>query len=174
MADRNAVYADALLAIIHVEGAADEASDELFRFARTLESSDELWAALGDPHIPAERRQQIVQDLLQGSACDATVAAVSLIVGLGRARDLPAIVDHLVEASAAAAAKQVAEVRVAKDLTDDQRSRLTAALSSAVGGEVEVKVVIDPGILGGVHAQIGDRVIDGTVRTRLNQLRESF
>lgn len=174
MADRNAVYADALLAIIHAEGTVDETTDELFRFSQSLQNNDELWGALSDPHIPADKRRQIVEDLLGGKATSATVGIVSLLVGLGRARDLPSIVDRLVAASAAAASKQVAEVRVARDLTDDQRARLTAALSSAVGGEVEVKVIVDPSVLGGVHAQIGDRVIDGTVRTRLNQLRESF
>ena len=63
MADRNAVYADALLAIIHAEGNADETTDELFRFSQSLQNNDELWSALSDPHIPAEKRQQIVTDL---------------------------------------------------------------------------------------------------------------
>jgi F-type H+-transporting ATPase subunit delta len=174
MAERADIYAEALLGVISAEGAVEEASDELFRFARTLEANDELWQALGDPHIPAERRAQIVQDLLGGKASDVTVAAVSLVVGAGRARELPAIVDKLVAASARAAAKQVAEVRVAQDLTDDQRQRLAVALSQAVGSEVDLKVVVDPTVLGGVVAQIGDRVIDGSVRTRLNQLREAF
>lgn len=174
MAERAEIYAEALLGIIRAEEAVDEVTDELFRFARTLESNDELWQALGDPYIPAERRSQIVVDLLGGKASDVTVAVVSLIVSTGRARELPAIVDMIVAASAQAAAKQVAEVRVAKDLTEDQRNRLAAALAQTVGSEVEVKVVVDPTVLGGVVAQIGDRVIDGSVRTRLNQLREAF
>lgn len=174
MADRTDIYAEALLGIISAEGQPDEVTDELFRFARTLEANDELWGTLGDPHIPAERRAQIVQDLLGGKASDLTVAVVSLVVGAGRVRDLPAIVDQIVEASARAAAKQVAEVRVAKELTDDQRTRLAVALAQAVGGDIEVKVIVDPSIIGGVVAQIGDRVIDGSVRSRLNQLREAF
>src|SRR5690606_16135721 len=120
------------------------------------EGSDELWSALSDPHLPSERRTQIVQDLLGGKASDVTVAVVSLVVGTGRARDLPAIVDKLVAAGARAAAKQVAEVRVAKPLTDDQRTRLADALAKAVGSDVEVKVVVDPNVIGGVVAQIGD------------------
>ena len=71
--------------------------DELFRFARVLEGTDELREALTDPHIPAARRQQIVEDLLGGKATDLTTALVSLVVGTGRARDLPAIIDLLVE-----------------------------------------------------------------------------
>lgn len=174
MVERAEIYAEALLGIITAEGAVDEVTDELFRFARTLEANDELLSALSDPHLPADRRQQIVQDLLGGKASDITVAVVSLITGTGRARELPTVVDRLVASSARAAAKQIAEVRVAKAITAEQRERLAAALSEAIGTEVEVKVVVDPTIVGGVVAQIGDRVIDGSVRTRLHQLREAF
>ncbi len=174
MAERSDIYAEALLGIITAEGAVDEVTDELFRFARTLEGNDELWSALADPRIPAERRQQIVQDLLGGKASDITVSVVSFVAGTGRARELPSIVDRLVASSARAAAKQLAEVRVARPIDEEQRSRLAAALSEAVGTDVEVKVVVDPDVVGGVVAQIGDRVIDGSVRTRLRQLREAF
>jgi F-type H+-transporting ATPase subunit delta len=57
-------------------------------------------------------------------------------------------------------------------LSDDQRERLAAALSQATGKNIDVKVILDPSVLGGVVAQIGDTVIDGSVRHRLNQLRE--
>ena len=70
--------------------------------------------------------------------------------------------------------KEVAEVRSAIELTDDQKQRLAAALSNRLGLEVEVKVIVDPAVLGGVIAQVGDTVIDGSVRTRLTQLREQF
>ncbi len=62
----------------------------------------------------------------------------------------------------------------AVDLTDDQRQRLAAAIHASTGKEVEVKVVLDPSVLGGVVTEIGDDIIDGSVRRRLNQLRESF
>jgi len=73
-----------------------------------------------------------------------------------------------------AAGFSVAEVRAAIELTEDQRARLAEALSSATGGAVEVKVIVDPSVLGGVVTQIGDTVIDGSVRHRLNQLRETI
>jgi F-type H+-transporting ATPase subunit delta len=172
--ERNTLYANALLAVLEAEGSVDESSDELFRFARVLEGNDQLWQALGDPRLPAERRIQIVQDVLDGKASEPTIAVISLLVQTGRSREIPSIVDQLVSASAAASRREVAEVRSAVELTDEQRERLAAALSTAIGADVEVKVVIDPSVMGGVLAQIGDRVFDGTVRSRLNQLRESF
>ena len=172
--ERISAYAKALFAVAAAEGRVGEVEDELFRFARVLETSDELRDALTDPHIPASRRQQIVEDLLGGRATDITVALVSLVVGTGRARDLPSIIDSLVRMSASAAQKEVAEVRSAIDLTEDQRTRLAAALSNALDKEVEVKVIVDPSILGGLVTQVGDTVIDGSVRHRLAELRETF
>ncbi len=57
-------------------------------------------------------------------------------------------------------------------LDDDQVTRLAGALSSATGKDVEVKVIIDPTVLGGIVARVGDTVIDGSVRHRLEQLKE--
>ncbi len=111
-----------------------------------------------------------MQDLLAGKASD-TTSLVSFVVGIGRARDLPAIIDRLVERAAAEKGKVVAEVRSAVSLTDDQQTRLAAALAKATGKQIELKVIIDPSVIGGLIAQVGDTVIDGTVRTRLDQLR---
>ena len=172
--DRNLAYADALFSVARAEGALGEVEDELFRFSQTLQGSDELRDALTDERIPAARRQQIVEDLLDGKASRVTAALVSLVVGTGRARDLPAIIKQLVERSAAEANKEVAEVRTAVNLTAAQRKKLVAALNEATGKQVELKVVLDPTVLGGIVAQVGDTVIDGSVRSRLDQLKQAL
>jgi F-type H+-transporting ATPase subunit delta len=172
--DRIEAYADAMFEVARAEGTIDEVEDELFRFARALDASDELRDALTDPHIPASRRQQIVEDLLGSRATPVTTALVSMVVGIGRGRDLPTIIDLLVQKSASSKDKAVAEVRSAVDLTPEQRDRLTQAIKSATGKDVEIKVIIDETILGGVVTTIGDTVIDGSVRSRLEQLKNSI
>jgi F-type H+-transporting ATPase subunit delta len=172
--DRTLAYAEALFAVARAEGTLGEVEDELFRFSQTLQGNDELRDALTDARIPAARRQQIVEDLLGGKASSTTVALVSMVVGTGRARDLPTIIERLVEMSAAEANKAVAEVRSAVPLTDDQRDRLAKALEDATGKQVEIKVVVDPSVLGGIVAQVGDTVIDGSVRRRLDQLKNAL
>jgi len=67
-----------------------------------------------------------------------------------------------------------AEVRSAVPLSDDQKSRLAAALSESVGRQVAVRVTIDPTVMGGLVTQIDDTVIDGSLRRRLNQMRETL
>ena len=167
MSDRVDAYASALFEVARVEGSLDEVEDELFRFARTIEANDDLRNTLTDEAIPAARRQGVVEDLLGGKASPTTMNLVSLVVGAGRARELPAIIDRLVERAASEKQRVVAEVRTAVPLTDDQRTRLAAALGNATGRAVEVKVIVDPNVLGGIVAQVGDTVYDASIRSRL-------
>jgi len=164
-------YARGLFELARAEGTLDEVEDELFRFARSYESSDQLRNALTDELVPATRRQQIVEDLLGGKATATTVQLVSLVVGSGRGRELPAIIDRLVQRAASSKNLEVAEVRSAVPLTEDQQVRLKAALTNATGKQLNVKVIIDPSVLGGLVATVGDTVIDGSVRARLDQLK---
>jgi F-type H+-transporting ATPase subunit delta len=172
--DRHLAYATALFDVARSEGSLSEVEDELFRFARTLETSDDLRTTLTDAGLPVSRRQQILEDLLGDKANPLTVALLTMVVGAGRGRDLLPIIQELVRLSAAEANKALAEVRSAVALTDDQKTRLAQALGTATGKSVELKVVIDPSVLGGLVAQIGDTVIDGSVRTRLDQLKAAF
>lgn len=174
MADRIDLYAEALLNVVRAEDPTGIANDELFRVARLFEGSDELRTVLTDTTIPASRRQQVVETLLSGQVQPVTLGIVSLLVGAGRAADLPRIADAMVSRAAAASDKQLAEVRSAVPLSDDQQKRLASALEKAIGGPVDVKVIIDPSVLGGIIAQIGDTVIDGSVRSRLTKLRDVF
>jgi F-type H+-transporting ATPase subunit delta len=164
-------YARALFEIARAEGTLDEVEDELFRFARSYESSDALRTTLTDENLPAEKRQAIVEDLLDGKATQTTVQLVSMVVGSGRGRDLPAIVDSLVQRASSAKQLDVAEVRTAVELTDDQLARLKAALENAAGKSLNLKATVDPSVIGGIVATVGDTVIDDTVRTRIDQLK---
>jgi len=164
-------YARALFEVARAEGNLDEVEDELFRFARSYESSDALRNALTDEKIPAAKRQAIVEDLLGGKATSTTTQLISMVVGAGRGRDLPAIVDKLVARASSSKNLEVAEVRTAVPLTDEQQTRLAAALTNATGKAVNLKVVVDPSVIGGLVATVGDTVIDGSVRTRIDQLK---
>ena len=129
---------------------------------------------LSDQRIEASRRQQIIEDLLGGKATETTVGLVSMVVGAGRAGELSAIADALVEAAAVQKAREVALVRSAVELTEDQQARLAEALAAATGKQIELKVTVDPNVVGGIVTTIGDTVIDGSVRSRIVKLREAF
>lgn len=164
-------YARALFEIAEAEGHIDTVENELFRVARAFESNEQLRSTLTDATIPADRRQNIVDQLLGDKASNTTTQLVSLVVGSGRSKDLPAIIDTLVKRASSEKELEVAEVRSAVELSADQQKRLAAALTKATGKQVNLKVVVDPAVIGGLVATVGDEVIDDTVRTRLEQLK---
>lgn len=171
MSDRTDAYADACLAVARAEGQLGAIEDDLFRFTRTFEGNDSLRMALTDPVMPAARRISVVEELMGGKALPASTALISAIVGAGRASELPEIVNTFLEKAASERDHEVAEVRSAIPLDESQQQRLAAALSQATRKQVEVKVVVDASVLGGLVARIGDTVIDGSVRHRLEQLK---
>jgi F-type H+-transporting ATPase subunit delta len=167
-------YAEGLLAIAAAEGGVAAVEAELFAVAGAIEGSKELATTLSDPHLPATRRQQIIEDLLQGKASPTTISLVSLVVANGRAKDLSKISAALSDRAAGTRGEVVAEVRSAVALTDDQKTRLAAALAATTSQQITIRNIVDPTVLGGVVTQIGDTLLDGSVRTRLTQLRDAF
>ncbi|MCA1833504.1 MAG: ATP synthase F1 subunit delta [Actinomycetota bacterium] len=165
-------YATALFTVAQAEGALDQISDELFRFARTMEREIRLRDALVDPQLPAEQKSKVVEELLGGKASPHTIGLIGFVIAQGRARELPAIIDALVEVAAEEAQKAVAEVRSAVPLGETERDRLRAAIARATGKHVDVKVLVDPSVVGGLMVRVGDVVFDGTVRRRLQLAKE--
>ncbi len=167
-------YANALFEVARAEGVLDRVADEVFRFSRTVEASADLRSALTDPASPDEAKQRLLDELLEGKVHPVTGRLVKLIVESGRVRELARIVDSFVARAAGESDSAVAEVRVAAPISEDQRARLAEALGQARGRPVDLKVIVDPTVVGGVVTTIGDAVIDGSVRRRLEQLRTAL
>jgi len=116
----------------------------------------------------------VIADLLGGRASSLTVSIVEFIVSAGRVSDLGAIASGLADQASQRAGKVSAEIRSAIDLDDATVARLEQALAQATGRQVEARVVVDPTVIGGLVTRIGDTVIDGTLRGRLESLRETL
>jgi len=174
MANKAAAYAESFLGIAQAEDNVERVENELFRVARAYEANDELRTALTDAVIPVERRIGIVEDLLGARASTLTTGLVAFLVAVGRIRELPQIVDIFVARAAEMREEAVAEVRSAIALDADQQARLAQALGKATGKRITLKVIVDPSVLGGLVARVGDTVIDGSVRSRLDQMKESL
>ena len=172
MTEKVEEYAAGLAKLAEAEGELNRVADELYQLGRTVESSDQLRSTLSDRTIPASRRIGILEDLLGASASPVTINLVSMLVGAGRGSHIGPMADELIRQAAESRGQAVAEVRSAVTLSDDQRDRLKSALSSATGMNIDIVVVVDPEILGGVVAQVGDTVFDGSVRTRLEKMKE--
>lgn len=169
--ERQAVRAE-LIAADH-DGNLEETEDELFRFARLVESNPDLRNALANRMVDLPRRQELVGELLAGRASKATVALAQRAVS-ARERTFAHSIEGFVTLAAAQKNRVVATVRVAKPLEPDQRDRLAASLRKQVGREVALQEIVDPGVLGGIRVELGDDVIEGTVAGRLESARRLF
>ncbi len=165
-------YAEALFRLVKAEGELERVEDELFRFGKLLETHHELKQALSDQTLERHQRSRIIEELLADKVSPHTLGLLSFVVEQGRGRQLPQILDSLSHLAAEARNSVVAEVRSAVPLDQDQRDELARALSKATGKNIELKVLVDPSLIGGIVAKVGDTVIDGSVRRRLEQLKE--
>ncbi len=172
MSQRVEGYASAVVAIAQAEDVLERVPNELSAVGRAVAANEELRSVLSDASVPASRRIGIIEDLLATQASPVTLNVVAMLVGAGRGGQLDVIAEEVLELAAATRGEAVAEVRSAVALTDSQIERLAAALRRASGRNVTVHVVVDPGIVGGLSAQIGDTVFDGSVRTRLDNMKE--
>lgn len=167
-------YAAALFEVARAEDLVDRVGDELFRFSRAVEASPDLRSALTDPATSDAAKEAVLAELLGDKTHPLTRRLLALVVEGGQVRNLSAIADEFVAKASAAGQSAVAEVRVATPISEEQRTRLAEALSRTKGRTVDVKVIVDPSVLGGVVTTIGSEVIDGSVRRRLEQLRASL
>ena len=172
MTERIPGYVEALLAVTRTEGNTELVQRELMTFADAVRANDQLRTTLSDPLLPATVKDQIITDLLNGRASNTTRAVLNLIVTSGHGGDLTDIVDAFAASAAFERGRRIAMVRTAVPLSDDQRARLTEAVGQAVGAPVELQVTVDPTVVGGAVTTIGDTVIDGSIRSRLNKMRD--
>jgi F-type H+-transporting ATPase subunit delta len=167
-------YAVGLLEIAAAEGGKDVVADELSRIARAFERSEELRNTLSDIKVPVELKKAAVTEILDGRASKVSIALINLLVGAGRSGDFVAIADRMAQLAAEREELTLAEVRAAIELDEATVARLEARLAEATGKRVKVKVVVDPSVVGGVVTKIGDTVFDGSVKSRLQELREAW
>jgi F-type H+-transporting ATPase subunit delta len=165
-------YAEALFRVAAAEDELDAVERQLFAFARLLETDARVRDALLDPTLPIENKRRLIADTLGERANPLAVGMLGFIVEQGRSRELGRIVDELAEVAAETRESAVAEIRSAVPLDEARRNKLADALTRATGRQIEVRVVVDPSVVGGVVARIGNEVFDGSVRSRLEEARE--
>jgi F-type H+-transporting ATPase subunit delta len=150
-------------------GALGSLEDELFRFERTVAGNAELRDVVSDRQVPGERKAALVQDLLQGKALAQTVRLARQAVLAPRGRRFDQSMESYLEAAAIRRQQSIAHAVVAVPLSATQHDRLVAALSAQLGRPVQLNVDVDPHVVGGIRIEIGDEVIDGSIRARLEE-----
>lgn len=170
--ERLAGYVAGALGPVKDERHLGEVEDELFRFMRTVEGNDDLRVALTTAELPVQARHSLVRDLLQRHATPEACRMAAYAVIVGRPRDYLELLGALVDQVATEAQRRVADVRSAAEMSEAERASLAGALTKLTGTPVDVRVTVEPALLGGFVATVGDTLVDASLRHRLAQARD--
>lgn len=153
-----------------VAGDADVAG-ELHSFAGIVGSNAELELALGGALGDPDDKARVIERLLASRASESTRAILEHLVRSPRGRRIGASLRAAAEAVARANEASIATVTTAAPLPEGQIARLEAGLAKRYGRRLQVQQIVDPTIIGGLRVAVADDVIDGTIRTKFNDLR---
>jgi F-type H+-transporting ATPase subunit delta len=144
---------------------------ELFHFSRVVAGNAELELALGSTLGDPAGRVTLVDELLTGEASPATVAIVRHLVQSPRGRRIGEVLDLAADIVADAEGAVVATITAASEPSAAQLKRLQTLLAAQYGRTPRLNLIVDADLVGGLRVQVGDEVIDGSVATRLADLR---
>lgn len=166
-------FAQAVFQIALENDDLDRWLDDLSLLASALEN-EEFAQFLDAPQIPLERKLAIINESLNGSVNPLALNLISLLASRNLAYLVPDIVEQYQGFLDAQRGIQRGEVISAIPLDDEQKKELTEMLQRMVGKEVRLTTRVEPSILGGVIARVGDHVIDGSTKSRLRAMRLSL
>jgi F-type H+-transporting ATPase subunit delta len=168
-------YARALFSIASEQDAVESARSELARLAALLDEQADLRHAVFRPLHPVGERRAVLRKLCERLGISASVRNfLSFLVDQRRLIDFATIRREYERLADEAAGRLRAEVVSASELPPAQRERLKSALARHTGREIELDVVVDPSLIGGAVAKVGGVVFDGSLRTQLQQLRDTL
>jgi F-type H+-transporting ATPase subunit delta len=165
-------YADAAFEVAVRDGTVDVWRAELQAAAATL-GSGELEDVLGNPATPLDQRAAAAERIFAGLSRPVR-NLILLLLRRGRIEQLPRVAAEFARLDDKRMGLIHATATTAAPLGPEERQAITARLEELTGGTVALETAVDPGILGGVVVRVGDRLIDGSVRGRLERLRNQL
>lgn len=161
-----ALAVEAILAKAQGEDRLGQVEEELFRFNRIVAGNPDLQAALSDRRAPQSAKGDLVKTLIGDKVAPETMRLASHAVATPSLRFDRAIQSYL-DIAADRQRHVTAVVTSATELSDEQQQRMATALAKQYGRDVNINVVIDEAVLGGVRVEMADEVIEGTISNRL-------
>lgn len=166
-------YAQAVFAIALEQGDPDRWLDDLALLSDSM-SNEEFAAFLDAPQLTLSQKTALVAETLGDSVSDLALNLISLLASRNSARLLPAITESYQQMLDDHNGVERAEIVSAVPLSDEQQERIEAVLTGIIGKDITATSRVEPQILGGFVARVGDKVIDGSTRTRLDELRREL
>jgi F-type H+-transporting ATPase subunit delta len=167
-------YAEALFRLASAEEITDRVEDELHELERLYKENAEMKEFINNPRIKAEGKKDALVELLGDKLSRVTLNHMHLIIDQERGRMLPHIAEEFYRLAAETRAKVTGEVVTAVPISDEMRQRLSEQLGKLTKKEVFLRARVDESVIGGAIVRVGDKVLDGSVRTKLNQMKKQM
>lgn len=168
-------YARALFSLASEENRVASVREELRSLGAALEASPALREVLLQPLYPASERRRVLEGVAAKLAASSLLKRFySYLIDQRRLVAFDQIEAEYGRLADEAAGRVKARVRTAQALSAEQQARLARALAARAGRAVELEIEVDPTLVGGLVAQLGDTVYDGSLRTQLAQLRSTL
>lgn len=167
-------YAKAILDLARELGTIDEFVEDFRTLEFAIEESRELQLLLERPTVPAETKGALLKALFEGKVSTGTLRFMELLATKGRSNLLRGSVQSFNRQLAAERGVETAVVRSAQELDPALRGAIETKLASITGSSIDASYLIDPDLIGGFTARVGDRMIDASVRHQLERLHETL
>lgn len=165
-------YATALFELAESEGSLDAVAADLGRIRSLIDGSADLKSVVLSPVLGAEEQGRAFAAILDRAGIKGLVANfIGLVVKRRRLFALPDMITGFNRLLAAKRGEVSADVTSAHPLSDAQLSSLKTALKAATGRDVLINTRVDEGLLGGLIVKVGSRMIDSSLKTKLNSLK---
>ncbi len=168
------VYAQSLIELAEEAGTLAEAADEAAQLSDLLASDTELQAIFASRVVSDQARAGVIDRMFKGRVSDVTWRFLQVVNRKGRSANLPGILATVGKLMDERSGKVQAHVTAAQAMDAGQLDSIAAALGASMGKQVEVTQSVDASLLGGVVVQVGDKLIDGSVATKLNSIKQQL
>jgi F-type H+-transporting ATPase subunit delta len=169
-----ATYARALFDLATAAEDVDAVDAGMRTVIETIRGNTELREALAGDALPSEKRRAIMADVFSGSVAPEAVAIATLAVERGHGGLLEQVAERFNEIAEKERGVVVAEVTTAIELTDALRASLTEKLTATLGRPVTLRERVDGSILGGIRINVAGRVLDGSLSSQLDAMRQTL
>jgi F-type H+-transporting ATPase subunit delta len=142
--------------------------------AAAIVANEKVGHALANPSVPLEDRTATAEKTFSKIVSRPVLNLIGLMLRRGRIEELPRLAAEFRRLDNAQQGITLATVTSASPLSKDEIAAVAKRMEAITGGQVELEVQVDPSLLGGLVVRVGDRLIDGSVRSRLERLRNQL
>ena len=168
-------YGEALFELAMEENKAQEMLEEIFTLQTALSENPDFDKLMKHPGVPKQEKLQVVREIFKGRVSNELAGFLEIVVSKERYNDLPAIFTYFIDKVKEAQKIGVAFVSSAVELTEAQKEKVRTRLIETTSYEtMEMHYSVEPSLIGGMVIRVNDRVVDSSIRTKLNSMTKQL